>query len=244
VLANFPALAEALRSMTRLRRHPLALLLLVLVPLGLGGCLFDHPLTNPENLTSPNLDSRFTGVFEFREPKDKTKEKEKSKKADKKKDKDEPIDNPDDYNIQRMAVLPVSANHYVIYYRDFSKKPTQTHKFLGWISRVDQDYYISFQDETDGSPSRGKYGFFKFVWEFPGDFRLYAPDAKEFEGATSSYQMRRLLRAKLRNNTAFPYEATEWKKIARIWWNPLEKPAEPQIPKEFESGTTLVNPGL
>lgn len=228
--------------MTRFR-HPLALLLLALLPLGLGGCLFDHPLTSPANVTSPNLDSRFCGVFEFRDPKDKSKKPDASDKS-KKKGKDAVPDNPDDYYIHRLAVLPVSANHYVIYYRDFSKKPAKTLKFNGWISRVDNDYYFSFQDETEGAPSFGKYGFFKFVWEFPGDFQLFTPNAKEFEGATSSYQMRRILRAKIREGTAFPYESTEWKKIARVWWNPLAKPATPEIPPEFETGTKLENPGL
>lgn len=221
--------------MTRFR-HPLALLLIALLPLGLGGCLFDHPLTSPENVTSPNLDSRFCGVFEFREAKD--------KKRSRPVMGDTGSFKPEEYNLHRLAVLPLSPARYVIYYRDFSKKPARTLKFRGWISRVDNGYYFSFQDETEGATSQGKYGFFRFVWTYPGDFLLYAPDANLFAGARSSYEMRKILRAGLRNDTAFPYEGTYWKKIARIWWDPAAAETGTSIPAEFEKGTTLPKPGL
>ena len=210
-------------------RNPLALLLLALLPLGLGGCLFDHPLTSPTSLATPNLDSRLLGVFEYREP-----------------PKVQPgVEiKPEDYKIQRVAVLPLDANHCVIYYRDFSKKPAQTMKFLGWMSRVDSTNYISFRDETEGSGTFGKYGFFKFEWQFPSDILLSSPDVKSLETAQSSYQMRRALRAGLKAGTAFPYEATKWEKIARIWWNPAGAAAGTTIPPEFEHGTKIDKPGL
>ncbi len=228
--------------MTRFRPL-LAPLLLVLLPLALGGCLFDHPLTSPTGLTSPNLDSRFAGVFEFREIKEKpgAKPGENAKPNDAKPGADA---KPEDVTIHRLAVLPLGANHYVVYYRNFGKKPARTMKFLGWVSRVDTKYYFSFQDETDGEPSKGRYGFFRFVWRFPGDFTLYAPDAKEFESATSSYQMRKILRAKLKAETAFPYEGTAWKKIARVWWDPAGAGSGATIPPEFEKGTKLENPAF
>jgi hypothetical protein len=210
-------------------RNPLALLLLALLPLGLGGCLFDHPLTSPTSLASPNLDSRLLGVFEYRQP-----------------PKVEPgvIAKPEDYTIHRLAVLPLGPNRCVIYYRDFSKKPVQTLKFLGWMSRVDSTNYISFRDDTEGSPTFGKYGFFKFEWEFPSDILLFAPDVRTLETAKSSFAMRRALRAGLKAGTAFPYEATKWEKIARIWWNPAGAESGATIPPEFEHGTTIDKPGL
>ncbi|HEY8901683.1 MAG TPA: hypothetical protein VIM61_14825 [Chthoniobacterales bacterium] len=221
-------------------RHPLALLLLVLLPLGLGGCLFDQPLTDPNSLTTPNIDSRLLGVFEFREgPQEKRKPAKPDPEAS-----PTPSPTPDNVNVQRLAVMPLGPNKYIIYYRDFSKRPAKTYKFTGWLSRVDSTNYISFRDDTDGSESFGKYGFFKFEWEFPGNFLLYAPDMKESENAKSPFEMRKALRAKIKAGTAFPYTATYWSKIARIWWDPKAAEAGTNIPPEFENGTTRQDPGL
>jgi hypothetical protein len=212
----------------------LALIFLALLPIGLGGCLFDEPLTSPTALTSPNIDTRFLGVFEFRSaPKPKRGDPAPKPEA-------KPGDNDE---IQRVAVLPLGPNKYVIYHRDFSKKSSKTTKFIGWISRVDSSYYLSFQDVTDGSPTFGKYGFFRYDWEFPGNFLLYAPDMSGSEHE-NSFGMRRALRAKLKAGTAFPFAATYWKKIARVWWDPAGAEAGTTIPPEFETGTTRENPGL
>lgn len=224
-------------------RHPLALLLLAILPLTLGGCLFDKPLTSPSELTSPNLDSRLFGVFEFRTKSDKPK-----RNSDRKPD-DAATEDEDD--IQRIAIMPDGppllsgrTGHYIIYYRDFSKKPARTYKFLGWLSRVDSVPYLSFRDDTEGSETFGKYGFFRFEWEFPGNIVLYTPDMKDVEHATSSYAMRRALREKLKAGTAFPYTPTYWRKIARVWWDPTGAADGTSIPPEFEKGTTVENPGF
>ena len=205
-------------------RTSFALLLLAVLSLGLGGCLFDHPLTD---YSSTSIDTRLLGVFEFKE-------------ADKTKNRDRDVDTS---IIHRMAVLPLDANRYVIYYRDFSKKPTQTSRYIGWISRVDSKYYLTFQDDTEGSGTIGKFGFLKFEWEFPGNILFYAPDLKDVDQASSPYQLRVAVRKGLKAGTLFPYEATWWKKIARVWANPGTTEGT-TIPPEFEKGTTLSEPGL
>ena len=208
-------------------RTPLALLLLTLLSLGLGGCLFDHPLSG---YSSTNIDTRLLGVFEFKE----------GAKVDPKKPARAGVDNT---IIHRVAVLPLNANQYVIYYRDFSKKPAKVWKFVGWISRVDSAYYLTFRDETDGSPDFGKYGFFKFEWEFPGNITLHAPDLRGLESA-SSFQLRAAVRKGLKAGTLFPFEATYWRKIARAWWNPAGAEAGTTIPEEFENGTKVEDPAF
>jgi len=218
----------------KLFRTPLALILLALLPLGLGGCLFDHPLTG---FSSTNIDTRLLGVFEYKE----------APPSDPKKPTPTPTPSPDavDHSIiHRLAVLPLGANRYQIYYRDFSKKPAQVDKFVGWISRVDSQYYVTFQDQTEGSPTFGKYGFFRFQWQFPGDFTLYAPDLKDLAATTSSFQLRQEVRKRLKAGTLFPYTATFWKKIARVWWDTAGAKNGTSIPKEFENGTTRDDPGL
>ncbi len=212
-------------------RTPLALALLALLSLSLGGCLFDHPLTG---ISSTNIDTRLLGVFEFKD----------AAKVDPKKPADT-TSSPeiDDSIISRVAVLPLAPNRYVIYYRDFGKKPAKVDKFIGWISRVDSNYYLAFRDDTEGSNTFGQYGFFRFEWEFPGNILLYAPDLKDLEHA-SSYQLRAAVRKQLKAGTLFPYAATYWKKIARVWWDPAGAESGTSIPKEFEHGTLREDPAL
>jgi hypothetical protein len=209
-------------------RSPLALLALVLLSLGLGGCFFDNPLSE---WSSTNIDTRLLGVFEFKE-------------ADKEAAKRNQPSDVDTSIIHRVAVLPLDDSRYVIYYRDFSKKPAKVWKFIGWISRVDSRYYLTVRDETDGSQTFGKYGFFKFEWEFPGNILIYSPDVKDFDTAASPYKLRVAVRQKLKEGTLFPYEATWWRKIARVWEDPAGAADGTSIPPEFEKGTTLENPGL
>lgn len=207
-------------------RSALALLLLALLPLGLGGCLFDNPLTG---WSSTNIDTRLLGVFEFKEGV---------------KNKRDAAGGADEAIIHRVAVLPQDANRYVIYYRDFSKKPAKVWKFVGWISRVDSRYYLTFRDETEGSETFGKYGFVGFSWEFPGNILTFTPDMKDVAANASPYRLRAEMRKKLKAGTLFPYEQTWWKKIARAWWDPLKKTGQTEIPPEFEKGTDREDPGL
>lgn len=210
-----------------LPRNPLALLSLILLCLGMGGCLFDHPLTG---VSSTNLDTRLLGVFEFQE----------NKAASDKK----PDDAAKKTITHRAAVLPLDNSRYVIYYRDFSKKPAKVLKYIGWISRVDSTYYLTYRDENEGSATYGKYGFFLFLWEYPGDIRILTPDMQGIDPAISSFKLRNEVRKRLKAGTLFPYESTLWNKIARIWWDPKGAASGTSIPPEFENGTTRENPGL
>lgn len=204
-------------------RALVSLLLAAALPLGLGGCLFNQPLTAPSNVTSPNIDARLLGVFEF--------EQAGKKPADPK-------------IIHRAAVLPAGVNRYVIYYRDFSKKPAKVLKFSGWLSRVDGATYLSLEDATPGSPTFGQHSFARFEWEFPGNFLLYAPNVPDAASAPNPYRVRRALRAQLKAGTAFPFAATYWRKIARVWWDPKAADTQATIPPEFETGTKRPFPGL
>jgi hypothetical protein len=161
--------------MTNLRNS----ILLLLAALALGGCLYEQPLTSTP---STDLDSRLLGVFQFSEKGRKKKERGAA-------DRDEPDD------VQRMAVLPYSEGKYLIYYRDYGKTPVETLTFIGWISRVDESYYLTFRDETEGSKTQGRYGFLKFEWKWPGNFTLYSPDMTGFENALTPFAMRKALRA-------------------------------------------------
>ncbi len=212
----------------RILRTILAVVISAGALLGLGGCLTDSPLTQD---ASTNIDTRLLGVFEHD-----------GSSGDSRRARGEAEDS-DKKELLRVAVLPRNENEYLIYYRDESKKPIETLQFVGWISRVDQKYYLTLEDVTEGSSTLGKFSFMKFTWRWPGNIILHAPDQAGLEGATS-FQLRQAVREKLKDGTLFPYEGTYWTRIARVWWDPKAENPATTIPKEFYTGTKRKHPGL
>lgn len=212
--------------MTIFRSSSAYLLLAALLVCGLSGCLFEAPLTRHP---STNIDTRFLGVFEFNE------------KAPRREAASSEETGP---KVHRVAIVRRSEGTYWIYYRNYSEKPVKTWRFIGWISRVDKAYYLTLQDDTEGSPTRGRYGFLKCDWKWPSTFVVYTPDMPGFENEKSSFKMRQAVRVKLKDNTLFPYEPTTWERIARTWWDRKATDPMSEIPKEFEDGTKRNFPGL
>lgn len=200
---------------------------LAVVILPLAGCLYDSPLTAQ---ASTNLDTRLLGVFEYKQsptaPDDAT------------------GDDRPKFIIHRVALIPRTEDTYWIFYRNFGETPAKTLRFIGWISRVDQKYYLSIQDDTAGSATFGKFSFVKFDWSFPGNFTVSSPNMQDLENVATPFEMRKGLRARLAEGTLFPYEATPWDKIARIYWDRKAENPEATIPKEFFEGTERDLPGL
>ncbi len=208
-------------------RRLIAVAMLVTTLLPLGGCLYDAPLTGQ---ASTNLDTRLLGVFEYRQRPVALED------AD-------PDDEPK-LIIHRAALIPRTEDTYWIFYRNFSETPAKTLRFIGWISRVDQEYYLSVQDDTVGSKSFGKFAFVKFDWNFPGNFTISSPNMQDLENVATPFEMRKGVRARLAEGTLFPYEATPWDKIARIHWDRKAENPEATLPKEFLEGTERNLPGL
>jgi hypothetical protein len=211
-------------------RPALAAVLAALASLLLVGCLDDTPITAT---ASTNIDTRLLGVFEYQE---------RVKRAE-----TDPAladgEKPP-MIIHRAAILPRDADTYWIYYRNFSQSPAKVLRFIGWISRVDGDHYLSFQDDTAGSRTLGKFSFVKFAWTFPGNFTISAPNMQGVEAGATPFDRRAIVRARLEEGTLFPYEATPWDKIARVYWDRKAENPTIEIPKEFEEGTTRQFPGL
>ncbi len=196
--------------------------------LALGGCLYDTPITAN---ASTNIDTRLLGVFEY---------KERIPNAELEDDTDE----ASKFKIHRAAIIPRDEDTYWIYYKNFSESPAKVLRFIGWISRVDGDYYLSMQDDTVDSPALGKFAFVKFDWSFPGNFTISAPNMQGVETVETPEEMRRALRARLADDTLFPYEPTPWDKIARVYWDRKAENPTIEIPREFEEGATENFPGL
>lgn len=212
--------------------NPRNLLVLLVAVLGLSGCLYEKPLSSTP---STNIDTRLLGVFEFSE---------KVRKRDAADEDASGEDAEEKENVQRVAILPHGESRYIIYYRDYSKSPVQTLTFIGWITRVDNDYYLSYRDDTPGSETFGRYGFLKFEWKWPGSFMVYMPDSDAFAGVPTSYAMRQMLRTKRKDGTLFPYQGTFWERIARVWWDQGNPDPLTTVPKEFETGRDEKGPLL
>ncbi len=220
---DFP-ISESSSSWPR-RLIALALLLTAILPT--TGCLFDAPLTSE---ASTNIDTRLLGVFEYREQPPLIE--------------NAPPEEQPPLIIHRVAVIPRSPDTYWIFYRNFGQPSAKTLRFIGWISRVDQDYYLSMQDDTVGLSTFGKFAFVKFDWNFPGNFAISSPNMQGLETVATPFEMREGVRSRLAEGTLFPYEATPWDKIARVYWDPKAENFEATLPKEFLEGTTRKQPGL
>jgi hypothetical protein len=208
------------------RRLP-ALLAALTIAMSQSGCLYDSPLTSAP---STNIDTRLLGVFEFDENYDERSSRKRGEEAGEEEAREEKR------KVMRVAILPLDEDHYRILYRDLSKKPLRTLEFRGWISRVDEDYYLTLEDTTEGSPTFGKYAWVKFGWRWPGDFYVSTPDIAGFENVTP-YEMRKAVRLKRNGGTLFPFASTYWRKLDRIWWDWRGKtPPQDEIPKAFETG--------
>ncbi len=227
-MIKYPSAARPIHFLASCR-PALAFALLIAAALALTGCLYDTPITAA---ASTNIDTRLLGVFEYQE---RVKRSEVEVAAD---EEEKPK------IIHRVAILPRDEDTYWIYYRNFSVSPAKVLRFIGWISRVDGDHYLSLQDDTADSKTLGKFAFAKFVWSFPGNFTISAPNMQGVENATTPREMRDALRARLADDTLFPYEATPWDKIARVYWDREAESPTAEIPKEFEDGATESFPGL
>ncbi len=225
--------SSAARTLTFLKKVRPALALAVAVLL-LTGCLFDTPITSN---ASTNIDTRLLGVFEYKQlvDRDATETVEVIEIVDGE-EVIQVVEPP--MIIHRVAILPRDEDTYWIYYRNFGQTPAKVLRFIGWISRVDGDYYLSFQDDTAGSQAFGKFAFAKAEWIYPGNFAVSSPNMQGMENAATPYEMRRALRARLKEDTLFPYEPTPWNKIARVYWDRKAENPTVAIPKEFEEGTT------
>lgn len=183
-----------------------------LAVLALAGCLYDFPISGP----STNIDTRLLGVFEYRQPVTLVVDGEEI-----------PVE-----HIHRMAVVRQDVDRYTILYKNVATAPDTVLRFTGWISRLGEQYYVTFRDDTPGSATFGKYGFVNYQWAWPHAVILEAPGLDP-EAITSSFRLRQIARSMLRNESLFPFQPTRWDRIARVWWDMNSDDPTANIPEDF-----------
>jgi len=184
-----------------MRILPAALLAATLV-MAFGGC-FDHPLTAGP---SRNINTWLLGVWQTQDDKG---------------------------NELTATVLPKSASHcsVEIALKDAKTGKKQTGLFDGFISRIDGYHFLSLKLLT-ASPEAGKIGSYAFAhYEMmsPNEVRIRIPDLEESTGA-SSFQLRQLVRKKLKDNTLYPRPALVWVRISEVYW---EKGHAPEVMQQL-----------
>lgn len=186
---------------------------LLVVSILLSGCLYEHPVTP---FPSTNLDTRLLGVFQHNE----------SVKTE-----------VDGVTVQstrthRVAIVRKDVNRYIILYKNVTDAPDKVLRFTGWISRVDTNYYLTFQDDDPKSKTFGKFGFVRYDWTWPSSMVIFAPSIDP-EAVTTSFALRQLIRKSLKEETLFPFEPTLWERIARVWWDIKSDDPTANIPDAF-----------
>ncbi len=179
----------------------------------LSGCLFEHPLTP---YPSTNLDTRLLGVFQYNE-------------AVRTQVDGEEVTSR---RVHRIAVVRQDVSRYTILYKNVTDAPKKIHRFTGWISRVDTNYYLTFRDDDASSETFGKFSFVRYTWTWPSSIVFAAP-AIEPGSVTSSFGLRQTVRAMLKEDTLFPFEPTSWERTARVWWDINSDDPTANIPAEF-----------
>ncbi len=185
----------------------------VVTAIMLSGCLYEFPLTP---FPSTNIDTRLLGVFEYNEPVIVI------------------ADGIETTSVRthRVAIVRQDVSRYTILYKNVTDAPAKVLQFTGWISRVDENYYLSFRDDDPASPTFGKFGFVDYAWTWPSSMVISAPgvDPATF---TSSYGLRGVVRQMLRQEALFPFQPTLWERIARVWWDIDSDDPTANIPDVF-----------
>jgi hypothetical protein len=171
----------------------------------LAGCSFEHPLTGSP---SENINTWLLGVWEHKDEKGR---------------------------VFRAEVLPLASDRYTIWFRAPGRKPKETKewRFEAWPSRVGNSTFLTLKCEaSDEGVTVGKYVFFHTQML---DQLHVVLRGLQLDSATdaSSYDLRREVRAKLKDRTLLPEEGSTWTRIAEAYWKPGEGGAGTFTPNRF-----------
>jgi hypothetical protein len=167
-------------------------LALLLFSVLLTGCYFDHPLTSAP---SDDLNTWLLGVWESKDEKGRT---------------------------LRAGVMPLTADRYTIWYRILGKRPQDTKewRFEAWPSRVGNSTFLSLKCEKSAGDI--PVGAFVFVHCQVLDqlHVITRPLQLDSGPSASSFELRKEVRAKLKDRTLLPEMGTVWTRIAEVYWRP------------------------
>lgn len=167
-------------------------LALLLFSVLLAGCFFDQPLTGP---SSSDMNTWLLGVWEHKDEKGR---------------------------VFRAGVLPLAPDRYTVWFRALGKRPKDTKewRFEAWPSRVGNSTFLTLKcEESDGQVPVGAYVFIHTQVLDQVSVVTRGLQLDSSPGATS-YELRKEVRAKLKDHTLLPEEGATWNRIAEAYWRP------------------------
>lgn len=174
-------------------------LAILLLTVFLAGCKFDNPLTSGP---TKELNTWLLGAWETKNS---------------------------DGDITRVTVIPMNGDRYNIWYRTPGKgKKVKVYNFEGWISRVGRSQFLSLKCiSSPGDIPEGKFTFVHYqvidqLHVLTRGLQLDAPND------ASSFELRKEVRAKLKEKTLYSGETTSWTRVNDVYWDDnSEDPIEP-----------------
>jgi hypothetical protein len=139
----------------------------------------------------------------------------------------------------RATVTPKTGDRFWVDVRQLGKTPAQTTsaQFEAWISRVGSTSFLTMRCLDGGGPvPPGEHAFVQYTLLYQDAVRVRIPQVDAAPGA-SSFQLRREIRRKLRDQTLFMEPGTDWERVSEVYWatgdepqpyQPLRYPPEPQ----------------
>jgi len=157
----------------------------------LGGCYFDNPLTSE---SSKNLNTWLLGVWEHTDEKGK---------------------------VSRIMVTPVTESRYFVKAAIAGKGPRDVKKydFEGWTSRVGDTLFVTLKAlETRGDIPTGAHVFCQVQLLDQNNIRIRTLQL-DSSPSTSSFELRKEVRAKLKAQTLYAEKSTKWRRVEEVFWS-------------------------
>ncbi|GAB4174925.1 MAG: hypothetical protein Fur0032_14660 [Terrimicrobiaceae bacterium] len=170
----------------------------------LSGCGFENPLTGRP---SKDLNTWLLGVWEH-----------KSEKGER----------------FRAIVTPKTGDRYWVTVQKLAKsgKPARSMSFEAYISRVGRSNFLTLKC-LEGGPeiAAGRYAFAHYQVLDQNSVRIRLP-ALDADPSASGYQLRKEIRAKVKDGTLYPDIGTAWQRISEVYWAKGDEP-QPMQPLRF-----------
>lgn len=157
-----------------------------------AGCYFEHPLTGGPNR---NLNTWLLGVWESKD---------------------------DQGRVSKIQVTPINVDRYAVSVSLPGKRGNERRKyeFEAWTSRVAGTTFLSLQClESPGDIPTGAFVFSQVQLLTQNSIRTREVKL-DSDPSASSYELRREVRAKLRDLTLYEDGLTaDWKRVAEVYWS-------------------------
>jgi hypothetical protein len=169
----------------------------------LAGCGFENPLTGG---ATKDMNTWLLGVWEHRNAKGNL--------------------------VGRVSVTPQAPARYWVVAEKKEKGRTKVYTFDAWISRVGRASFLSLKcvsAPADLAPDTFLFVHYQLLSQNAVRLRLLelasAPDA-------SSYELRKEVRARLKDQTLLAGEGTDWERVSEVYWSGDDAP-QPFQPLRF-----------